>query len=103
MSVFCRCHIELMLEDTRKSIIQLSLVFMIIILYENKMSEISDATIRVPETETYKVQELHLPIYHYLCEKNEEYFYSVYKNGNYYNTHMYLPLDKSDFNSIIIM
>lgn len=44
---------------------------------ESKMSEISDVTIRVPETETYKVQELHLPVYHYLCAKNEEYFYSV--------------------------
>ena len=44
---------------------------------ESKMSEISDVTIRVPESETYKVQELHLPVYHYLCAKNEEYFYSV--------------------------
>lgn len=40
---------------------------------ESKLSELSDVTIRVPETETYKVQELHLPVYHYLCagvEKN---------------------------------
>lgn len=43
---------------------------------ESKTSEISDITIRVPEAETYKVQELHLPVYHYLCAKNEEYFYS---------------------------
>ena len=34
---------------------------------ESKLSELSDVTIRVPETETYKVQELHLPVYHYLC------------------------------------
>lgn len=34
---------------------------------ESKLSEISDITICVPETETYKVQELHLPVYHYLC------------------------------------
>lgn len=27
----------------------------------------ADAAIKVPETETYKVQELHLPIYHALC------------------------------------
>ena len=34
---------------------------------DSKLSELSDVTIRVPETETYKVQELHLPVYHYLC------------------------------------
>jgi hypothetical protein len=28
--------------------------------------------IRVPETETYKVQELHLPVYHALCAAIEE-------------------------------
>lgn len=39
---------------------------------ESKLSELSDVTIRVPETETYKVQELHLPVYHYLCAKTEK-------------------------------
>ena len=39
---------------------------------ESKLSEISDVTIKVPETETYKVQELHLPIYHYLCVEVEK-------------------------------
>jgi phosphoheptose isomerase len=34
---------------------------------ESRLSEVCDVTIRVPETETYKVQELHLPIYHALC------------------------------------
>lgn len=34
---------------------------------ESRMSELSDVTIRVPEVETYKVQEYHLPVYHYLC------------------------------------
>ena len=34
---------------------------------ESKLSAICDATIRVPETDTLKVQELHLPVYHYLC------------------------------------
>lgn len=29
---------------------------------ESSLSKISDVTIHVPETETYKVQELHLPI-----------------------------------------
>ena len=39
---------------------------------ESRLSEICDASIRVPETETYKVQELHLPIYHALCAAVEE-------------------------------
>lgn len=39
---------------------------------ESKLSELSDVTIRVPETETYKVQELHLPVYHYLCAETEK-------------------------------
>jgi D-sedoheptulose 7-phosphate isomerase len=34
---------------------------------ESALSAICDCTIRVPETETFKVQELHLPVYHYLC------------------------------------
>lgn len=42
---------------------------------ESKLSEISDVTVRVPETETYKVQELHLPVYHYLCAACEEHFF----------------------------
>lgn len=39
---------------------------------ESKLSELSDVTVRVPETETYKVQELHLPVYHYLCAEAEK-------------------------------
>ena len=31
------------------------------------MDEICDVVIKVPETETYKIQEYHLPVYHYLC------------------------------------
>ena len=34
---------------------------------ESKLSQWSDCTVRVPETETYRVQELHLPVYHLLC------------------------------------
>ena len=30
-----------------------------------------DAVIRVPESETYKIQELHLPVYHALCAELE--------------------------------
>ena len=42
---------------------------------KSRMSEICDVTIRVPEKETYKVQELHLPVYHYICIKVEEFFF----------------------------
>ena len=38
---------------------------------ESRLSEICDVTVRVPETETYKVQELHLPVYHFLCAETE--------------------------------
>ena len=41
-----------------------------------KLSEIADICIRVPETETFKVQELHLPVYHYLCAATEEEFFT---------------------------
>jgi len=34
---------------------------------ESKLSNYSDICIKVPETETYKIQELHLPVYHALC------------------------------------
>lgn len=34
---------------------------------ESTLSKLCECTIRVPETETFKVQELHLPVYHYLC------------------------------------
>ena len=34
---------------------------------DSKLSALCDCTVRVPETETFKVQELHLPVYHYLC------------------------------------
>lgn len=44
-------------------------------LRESKISEKSDVSIRVPETETYKVQELHLPVYHALCAMLEEEFF----------------------------
>ena len=41
-----------------------------------KLSEIADETIKVPETETFKIQELHLPIYHCLCLMLEERFFA---------------------------
>lgn len=36
-----------------------------------KLLQLAEVVIRVPETETPKVQELHLPIYHALCEMLE--------------------------------
>ena len=39
---------------------------------DSRLSEIADVTIKVPETETFKVQELHLPVYHCLCAMLEE-------------------------------
>ncbi len=39
------------------------------------MLNYSDVIIRVPETETYKIQELHLPIYHCLSMMLEDYFF----------------------------
>lgn len=40
------------------------------------LGEEADVTIKVPETETYKVQEYHLPVYHYLCAMTEKYFFA---------------------------
>ena len=39
---------------------------------ESRLSQVCDVAIRVPESETYKVQELHLPVYHALCAAIEE-------------------------------
>lgn len=36
----------------------------------------ADVCIIVPETETYKIQELHLPVYHALCATAEAYFFN---------------------------
>lgn len=44
---------------------------------ESKLSKIADVCIRVPETETYKIQELHLPVYHCLCLMLEDHFFGV--------------------------
>ena len=44
---------------------------------DSKMAKIADCCIRVPETETYKIQELHLPVYHCLCLMLEEKFFGV--------------------------
>ena len=42
---------------------------------DSKISKLGDCCIRVPETETYKIQELHLPVYHCLCMMLEDRFF----------------------------
>lgn len=42
---------------------------------DSKLKELSDVCIQVPQTETYMVQELHLPIYHCLCLMLEDKFF----------------------------
>ncbi len=43
---------------------------------DSKLSEISDITIKIPEKETYRVQELTLPVYHAICADIEDCFYN---------------------------
>ncbi len=40
------------------------------------LKDIADICICAPETETYKIQELHLPIYHYICAEIEKHFFN---------------------------
>ena len=42
---------------------------------ESKLSALADCAVRVGDTSTYRVQELHLPVYHWLCAYVEEQFY----------------------------
>ena len=45
-----------------------------------KLEQMSDVCIKVPETETYMIQEMHLPVYHCLCLMLEnEFFYKIEK------------------------
>lgn len=40
-----------------------------------KLAQVADVVIRVPDDETYRIQELHLPVYHALCLMLEERFF----------------------------
>jgi len=40
-----------------------------------KIKQFADICICVPETETYKIQELHLPVYHVICMMLEDFFF----------------------------
>ncbi|MBQ8885440.1 MAG: SIS domain-containing protein [Clostridia bacterium] len=41
-----------------------------------ELAKVADVIIKAPETETYMVQELHLPVYHCLCLMLEEKFFA---------------------------
>jgi D-sedoheptulose 7-phosphate isomerase len=41
----------------------------------NRLAQLADVCIQVTETETYKIQEYHLPVYHCLCLMLEEKFF----------------------------
>lgn len=43
---------------------------------DSKLSAYADICIRAPETETYRIQEYHLPIYHCICLMLEERFFA---------------------------
>lgn len=40
-----------------------------------ELTSVADVAIKVPETETYMIQELHLPVYHCLCLMLEDRFF----------------------------
>ena len=42
---------------------------------DSKLTQMSDVCIKVPQTETYMIQELHLPVYHCLCLMLEDDFF----------------------------
>lgn len=43
---------------------------------ESALSALADVTIKAPETETYRIQEYHLPLYHALCLALEAEFFA---------------------------
>ena len=42
-----------------------------------RLRDLADITVAVPEDETYRIQELHLPVYHMLCLAAEEEFFET--------------------------
>lgn len=44
---------------------------------QNRLTALCGITIKVPEEETYKIQEYHLPIYHAICEAVEKSFFDA--------------------------
>ena len=43
---------------------------------DSKLKDMSDVCIKAPQTETYMIQEMHLPIYHCLCLMLEDRFFA---------------------------
>ena len=41
-----------------------------------ELGQVADVVVKVPETETYMIQELHLPVYHCWCLMLEEHFFA---------------------------
>jgi len=46
-----------------------------------ELSMVADVAVKVPESETYMIQELHLPIYHCWCLMLEDHFFGKGANG----------------------
>jgi D-sedoheptulose 7-phosphate isomerase len=46
---------------------------------DSLLSTLADVTVQVPACDTYRVQEYHLPVYHYLCAAVEE---ALFDGGN---------------------
>ena len=44
---------------------------------ECRLDHISNIVIHADHTDTYRIQELHLPIYHYICATVEDYFFKI--------------------------
>lgn len=42
-----------------------------------ELAQLADVAVKVPETETYRIQELHLPVYHCLCLMLEDHFFGA--------------------------
>ena len=43
---------------------------------DSRLMDMGDVCIKAPQTETYMIQELHLPIYHCLCLMLEDKFFA---------------------------
>lgn len=44
---------------------------------DSELSHLCDVTVKAPAPDTYRVQEYHLPIYHYLCAAVEKHFFGA--------------------------
>ena len=47
-----------------------------------ELAKLVDVAVKVPETETYRIQEYHLPIYHCWCRMLECHFFGGYQQNN---------------------